>query len=211
MPYKLHYFAGYGRGEGVRMLLSHAKAEWEEVSYTFEQMPDAKKTGNLEFGQLPVLEHDGKFYSQSTSILRALGKIYGYYPEDAYEAWRVDSTVDFIGDLLNAYYKAAFEPNEEKKGPLLVDFMEKTFPHFLTCIEKRIKSNTTQSYIVGEKLTIADIALAAVAYSSFLNDHNPKKDLQLAVVEKFPDALSYFKGLRSHFAEYLDTRKPSPW
>jgi len=138
MPYKLHYFAGYGRGEGIRMLLSHSKAEWEEVPYTFESMPEAKSSGNLEFGQLPVLEHDGKFYSQSVSILRALGKIYGYYPEDAYEAWRVDSTVDFIGDLLNAYYKAAFHPDEEKKVALFGEFMEKTFPHFLECIQKRL-------------------------------------------------------------------------
>ena len=63
MSYKLHYFAGYGRGEAIRMLFAHAKVELENVNYTFETVAEAKASGNLEFGQLPVLEHDGKFYA----------------------------------------------------------------------------------------------------------------------------------------------------
>jgi glutathione S-transferase len=112
---KVHYFSGYGRAEAIRMLLAHAKVEFEDVHYTFETLPALKETGNLEFGQVPAVEIDGKWYAQSTSILRMLGKKYGYYPDDAFEAWRVDSTIDALGDLLNAYYKAAFAPTEELK------------------------------------------------------------------------------------------------
>ena len=93
---KLHYFGGYGRGEQIRMLLSHAKVPYENVEYTHETLDEFKKTGNLEFGQVPVLEYEGKFYAQSVSILRFLGKKYGYYPEDAHYAWRVDSTIDSL-------------------------------------------------------------------------------------------------------------------
>ena len=211
MPYKLHYFAGYGRGEAIRMLLSHAKQELEEVHYTFETVGEAKASGNLEFGQLPVLEHDGKFYAQSTAILRALGKIYGYYPEDAYTAWRVDSTLDAIGDLLNAFYKGAFAPNEDLKKTLMAAFFETSLPNFLAAIQKRIETNTTQEFIIGDKLTIADFALAAVAYSSFLNENNPARADQMAIVEKFPVALKYFQGLGEHVKEHLQARKPSPW
>ena len=211
MPYKLHYFAGYGRGEAIRMLLAHAKAELEEVHYTFETIADAKASGNLEFGQLPVLEYEGKFYAQSGAILRALGKVHGYYPEDAYTAWRVDSTLDLIGDLLNAFYKAAFNPNEELKKQLFADFYGKTLPSFVESIQKRLEGNTTQAFIVGESLTIADFALAAVAYSSFLNENNPSRADQLAIVEKYPVALAYFQGLGEPLKDYLAARKPSPW
>jgi glutathione S-transferase len=79
---KVHYFPGYGRAEQCRMLLAHAKVPFENVDYTQETLPAAKASGNLEFGQLPVLECDGKFYAQSVATLRFLGAKYGYYPAD---------------------------------------------------------------------------------------------------------------------------------
>ncbi len=134
MSYKLHYFAGYGRADSIRMLLKHAKVDFEEVNYTFETIADAKAAGILEFGQLPVLEHNGKHYSQSNAILRALGKIHGYYPEEAYEAWRVDSTLELIGDLQNAFYRAAFAPSEDLKKTLMADFFGKHLPNFTEAV-----------------------------------------------------------------------------
>lgn len=61
--FKVHYFAGYGKGEGLRLLLAHSGAKWENVDYDHESLPAAKASGNLEFGQLPVVEHNGKFYA----------------------------------------------------------------------------------------------------------------------------------------------------
>lgn len=208
---KVHYFPGYGRAEAVRMLLAHAKVPFENVNYTFESLPAAKESGNLEFGQLPVLEMDGKFYAQSFSIVRMLGIKYGYYSEDAYTAWRIDSTIDSIGDLLNAYYKAAFARDEEEKKALFKTFYETTFTKWLTVIDKRVKENTSQKYIVGDKITIADFTLAALAYSTFLNENNPSKDVQRPIVEQFPVLLAYFQSLGEDLKEYLSTRISSPW
>lgn len=167
---KVHYFPGYGRAEAIRMLLAHAKVDYEDVSYTGETLQAMKETGKLEFGQLPVVEIDGKFFAQSFSILRFLGKKYGYYPEDAYDSWRVDSTIDSLGDLMNAFYKAAFAPDEETKKSLFEAFYTTTFPKWLEVIQKRLNENTSQEYIVGDKMSIADFALASLAYSSFLNE-----------------------------------------
>ena len=108
MTFKVHYFPSYGRAEPIRMLLAHAKVDFENAHYTHETLRAAKETGILEFGQMPVLEVDGKFYSQSQAILRLLGKQHGYYPANAYEAWRVDSTCDSIVDIMNANYKYTF-------------------------------------------------------------------------------------------------------
>lgn len=209
--WKVHYFGGYGRGEALRMCLWLAKQEYEDVAYTFESLKQAKESGILEFGQLPVVECDGKFYSQSQAMLRSMGMMFGFYPEDALQAWKVDSTLDFIGDLLGAFYKAKFNPDAEAGKQLMADFQAKTFPHFLQCIQKRLEQNSSPDHIVGEKHTIADIALAAVAYSSFLNEHNPTRAEQLAIVEQYPKVLDYFKQLGEVFKEYLTARKPSPW
>ena len=36
MSIKVHYFDGYGKAEAIRMLLAHAKADWENVNYDDE-------------------------------------------------------------------------------------------------------------------------------------------------------------------------------
>jgi len=58
---KLYYFDIYARAEPLRILLSHAKAEYENVYITKEDLAKLKEEGKLEFGQVPVLEHNGNF------------------------------------------------------------------------------------------------------------------------------------------------------
>lgn len=60
---KLHYFDAYGRAEPIRMLLNHAKVEFEDHRFGREEWPQVKTELNLEFGQVPMLEFEGKQYS----------------------------------------------------------------------------------------------------------------------------------------------------
>jgi glutathione S-transferase len=143
MSIRLHYFDVYGAAEGIRMVLNHAKIEFEDVRYTREKWAEAKPSGNFEFGQMPAIEYDGKFYAQSVSILRFLGRKHGYYSDDAVTAWRIDSTIDAIGDLKTALYKFAWEQDEEKKKEALKNFTENVLPPWLTAIEKRIEKNSS--------------------------------------------------------------------
>ena len=95
--WKVHYFDGYGRAEALRMLLTHAKVEYENVNYGegAHSWADAKTSGKFEFGQLPAIEGNGKVYAQSSATLRYLGIRYGYYPvADAELAWKIDSILD---------------------------------------------------------------------------------------------------------------------
>ena len=127
-------------------------------------------------------------------------------------AYKVDSTLDAINDLLNAYYKGAFAATEEEKKTLLGAFYETTLPKWLSVIEKRLTSNSSQQYIVGDKMSIADFALTAVAYSQFYNDANPAKETILKpIIEKFPALDKYFKGHGESLKEYLASRPVSPW
>ena len=78
------------------MLLNHAKIEFEDVRIPVSEYGKLKEhelADKFEFKQVPVLEMNGKFYSQSHSILRMLGRLHGYYPEDPFEAWKVDSVL----------------------------------------------------------------------------------------------------------------------
>ena len=210
MPIKVHYFDAYGKAEALRMLLAHAKLEFENVHYTHATLPEAKDSGNLEFGQLPVLEIDGKFFAQSQATLRMLGKQHGYYPADAYEAWRVDSILDAINDLSNSMAKAFYTADEEAKKAEFAKIYTEVLPKWLFVINKRVESNSDHKHIVGDKLTIADMALASLAYSTFLNDLSLYKQPLLEQVEKFPVLLAYFVRLGDNFKEHLATRNKTP-
>ena len=114
MSIKVHYFLdGYGRAEAIRMLLAHAKADWENVNHDRDEYKAIKESGRLEFGQLPVIEVDGKLFSQSQAILRSLGIKYGYYPSDPYQAYLADSMLDYLNDFGNARYLLFYPPKPE--------------------------------------------------------------------------------------------------
>ena len=53
----------------------------------------------MPFGQVPVLEVDGKKIHQSTAISRYLAKQYGLIGKDDWENLEIDATIDTIHDL----------------------------------------------------------------------------------------------------------------
>ena len=63
MSIKVHYFDIYGRAEPIRMLLAHKKVEFEDHRFAREDWPKLKEELNLEFGQVPMIEVDGKAYT----------------------------------------------------------------------------------------------------------------------------------------------------
>jgi len=93
----------------------------------------------------------------------------------------------------------------------MADFLATTLPKFLGAFEKRLDGNSSPDKIVGDKHTIADFALAALAYSSFLNPANPVREVQLEVASKFPKLLDYLNGLGETLKEHLTARTASPW
>lgn len=56
------------------------------------------------FGQVPVLEVDGKKIAQSTAISRYLAKQYGLAGKDDWESLEIDVTVDTIHDVRASEY-----------------------------------------------------------------------------------------------------------
>ena len=61
--YVVHYLKGYGRAEPIRFLLSHAGIDFTEAYHSWEELPKLHEEGVFEFGQVPVLEDNGKFYA----------------------------------------------------------------------------------------------------------------------------------------------------
>lgn len=210
---KLFYFDIYGRAESIRFLLHNAKVEFEDARINGEKLGELKAAGALEFGQLPMLEKDGKKYAQSWSILRFLGQQYGYYPQDAEAAYKVDSLIDGIEEFFVKYFRGVFEKDADKKKVLLEEFLA-WFPRWAKITSDRLQNNESQLHLVGKSLTIADFAFAAIAFGILNNEAAPfyAQTSPLSKAEDHPVLAAYIGSLADTLKEYLAARpQPRPY
>ena len=159
MPkYVLHYFAGNGRAIISRAILCYAKADWTNDAIKREDWPTIKKSGLCEFEQVPILEVDGKKYSQSNAITLYLAETFNLMGKDIEENYQIRSLLFAIDDYNVEIWKALFSPDEAKKPELLKAALEK-FKFFVGKFEKRYVDLGKGKYFLGDKFTLADIIM----------------------------------------------------
>ena len=113
--YKLYYFNGNGRAMIIRAILEYSKAKWEDIKVSNEEWPKMKSSSQCEYGQLPVLEYNGKTYSQSHAIELYLGKKFNLYGSSIDDEYQINSLLDSFDDLFIVFHAYAAPTNEEDK------------------------------------------------------------------------------------------------
>jgi len=99
--FKLTYFdIDGGRGESIRLALFIGGLEFEDIRLTGPEFREAKQS--FRFQALPVLEIDGQPITQSTALVRYVGKLVGLYPADDLQALYCDEAMDAVEDLSHA-------------------------------------------------------------------------------------------------------------
>ena len=81
-------------------------------------------------------------------------------------------------------------------------------PVWIPAIEKRLEANGGK-YIAGDKITIADFALAAVGFGLLLNEANPHYAETMAFIKDHEILKKYANGLKEELGAHLSTR-PTP-
>ena len=207
---KIYYFDVYGRAEALRFLLTHAKVEYENVNINKEKMEEMTEKGELEFGLVPVVEHDGKFYNQSAALLRMLGRKYGYYDDKDIEGcYLMDSFASSVEDTFERYYKVMQAKSDEERKEIMTEFVSNYFPKWLSKIEKRLEVNGSEGHLVGDKYTIIDFGFASILFSVIYNEAHQGSAHLKPIYEQFPRLTKYAAALRTDFESYLKSR-PQP-
>uniref|UniRef100_A0A914CL94 glutathione transferase n=1 Tax=Acrobeloides nanus TaxID=290746 RepID=A0A914CL94_9BILA len=142
VQYKLSYFPVRGLGEMSRMILHYANVPFEDVRISQEDWP--KHKASTPFGQLPLLEVDGKPLAQSFAIARFLARKHGLAGKDDWESAQLDAIADFMKDISNEcrpyfgvvsgrmegdkdkLYNEVFKPCMEKNLPILVKLLNES-------------------------------------------------------------------------------------
>lgn len=103
MPPKLRftYLDIPGKGEAIRLALYVGGLEFEDRRVSYAQIAEMRQSGELPFGQVPMLEIDDKPFFQSEALLRWVGRQTSLYPDELQLA--CDEIVEALGDIRNAF------------------------------------------------------------------------------------------------------------
>nr|UZD11056.1 glutathione s-transferase 6 [Macrocystis pyrifera] len=151
-----NYFGIPARGEATRVALAVAGVDFEDKRMSFEEF------GASEFKTLPVYQMDGTDYTQSTALLRYAGKLGGTYPESPLAALKVDEIVMIAEDVFINLFSTMGEKDEAKKLHKCQTLMAGKVKELLEDIARKVESNKSSAFCVGDCLTIADITIHAV-------------------------------------------------
>ncbi|XP_046969313.1 glutathione S-transferase 2-like [Vanessa cardui] len=159
MPkYVFHYFPVKALGESARLLLAYGGQEFEDNRVTMEDWPAFKPS--TPFGQMPVLEIDGKKYAQSMAIARYLGRKFGLSGDDIEMDFEIDQNIEFVNDIRAKAASVHYEPDEAAKEKKHEDFAKNVYPFLISKLDEMIKKN--KGHIAAGKLTWADFVFAGM-------------------------------------------------
>lgn len=160
MPnYKLTYFNLKGRGELSRLLFAASDVKFEDVRIDMANWNQLK--ASMPFGQMPVLEVDGKKLAQSKAIAMFLAREFKLAGANNWDQARchmiLDSIEDFWGGLPGILYNRSL--SDEEKGKKIVEYRDTKMKPLGDALERCVKESLKEGFIVGGALTIADIAI----------------------------------------------------
>ena len=160
MKLRLTYFNfPFWRAETARLSLHLGDIPFEDRRPTREEFRQMKASGELPYGQLPVLEVDGEAIAQTPAIARFCAKAAGLYPDTPLDAARVDELLHAIEQLVTLIGPSMAEKDPARKAKMRREVGEEGLPTFLRLLERRIESFGPGPWAVGSQMTVADIAL----------------------------------------------------
>ncbi|XP_004044246.3 glutathione S-transferase A2 [Gorilla gorilla gorilla] len=191
---KLHYSNIRGRMESIRWLLAAAGVEFEEkVIKSAEDLDKLRNDGYLMFQQVPMVEIDGMKLVQTRAILNYIASKYNLYGKDIKEKALIDMYIEGIADLGEMILLLPFSQPEEQDAKLAL-IKEKTKNRYFPAFEKVLKSHG-QDYLVGNKLSRADIHLVELLYYV--------EELDSSLISSFP----LLKALKTRISNLPTVKK----
>ncbi|XP_038044112.1 glutathione S-transferase A4-like [Patiria miniata] len=204
---KLVYFKGRGKGELIRLTLAAAGVEFDDVFLTEpEQLEKLREDGDLLFMQVPLLEIDGLKLVQSGAIIRYLAHKHNMMGKTPEEQAMVDMLFEGSRDFINlGFGSVVFKATEEEKQQTLDLIKSKAKGRYLPIFEKVYKKSTS-GFLVGDSLTLADIAWLEVLL--WLHEIEPQFAISFPGVAAFTNKISSLPNVSAFL--YGPQRQPQP-
>ena len=188
---RLTYFDNpRSRGEECRLALFLAGVDFEDNRLQRDAWLALKPT--TPFGSLPIFEVEGKpAVSQSNAILGHIGRRYGLFPKDEWEALRLDSLLSACEDLRYAVNKTLGIQDPEELKRKRTELTEGPIKTWAKNMEKQVVG----PFAGGSDISVADIKLFIVLgwLKGGVLDHVPTD-----VISGFPKLEKLHAAVKAH-------------
>ncbi|XP_017826649.4 glutathione S-transferase A3 isoform X2 [Callithrix jacchus] len=155
------------------------------------------------FQQVPMVEIDGMKLVQSRAILNYIASKYDLYGKDLKERALIDMYTEGMADLYEMILLLPLCRPEEKDTKIAL-IQEKTKNRYFPAFEKVLKSHE-QDYLVGNKLSRADIQLVELLY--FVEELDPSLISSFPLLQALKTRISNLPTLKK-FLQPGSPRKP---
>lgn len=166
--YRLHCFAQSGNAYKVALFFRLADIPWEPVFVDFfkggQTRTPAWRESVSAMGEVPVLEHGGRRYTQSGAILTLLAETTGHFaPRDADERYETLRWLLWDNHKFTSYYATLrFMLGLAKTGETPVtEFLRARAKAAFSVADSHFGRN---AFVLGERPTIADLSMAGYVY-----------------------------------------------
>ncbi|MEL6297043.1 MAG: glutathione S-transferase [Pseudomonadota bacterium] len=167
--YRLHCFAQSGNAYKVALYLNCAGLDWEPEFVDFMKggitRDPSWRAANNPMGEAPVLEFEGRRYTQSGAILTYLADTTGMFApgsdQERYEAlrWILFDNHKFTSFYATHRFMNAFLP--DTPNPAVMAFLRGRFEAAVGVVEKHLDG---RHFMLGENPTIADFSIAGYMF-----------------------------------------------
>lgn len=167
--FQLYCFAQSGNAYRAALMLNLIGADWEPVWIDFfgegVQRKEPYRTDINEMGEVPVLVHGKKKYTQSAVILTYLSDLTGKFkPQGEDEKLEALRWIIFDNQKVNGFlgpfrFLKNFAP--KAPDPAVMGFMKARIDGALAIVNKRL---TGRKFLVAGQPTIADISMTGYFY-----------------------------------------------
>ena len=165
MPaYRLHYFPESGNSYKLALMLTLCGETFEPVWTDFgggaTRTPEWRRDANP-MGEVPVLEIDGRRFTQTAPILLKLSEQYGRFSgeteDEKFELlrWLFWDNHKLTGYMATYRFMRTFTPSPDEH---VLKHFRRRLDDFLSILEQHLKMN---AIAIGARPTVADISMTA--------------------------------------------------
>jgi len=213
--YTFHYFGVPSRGEFIRYIFKHKNVDFEEVNYTFDDLPKIKANEALfPLGELPtLLVANQEPIFQSHAIVRYLANEFNLYGKNNEERAVIDQVLDTLKECEQKLWGSLFFAKGDDKVEKQKAVFEKLLPRALRYVEKCLKRNNNgEAFLVGDAITVGDIHVAVLIETIKLpHNKNYRKVLDnFPLIKKLNEKVRNSAAIKTYLEKRGDPKYPFP-
>lgn len=159
----------------------------------------------MQTGQVPELEFNGFFMSQSISIARFLAKEFNLSGKDHKAQFQSDMIVDCCVDFMEEIYRIIFEKDQTRKTELEKALIDTVGPNFFRLMSKMLDHNGGECF-AGDGISYADIFASIVVDNVELSDREKLIKIIPQSMKDLKATVTANPGIKKH----LESRPKTP-